>query len=152
ARVAPGVPRVDVRVRVENAAADHRLRLRFPTGRPVDRALAATTFGVAERPTTPRTGAGWVHPPPRTFPHQGWIAANELTVVAPGLPEAEVTPNGTILVTLVRAVGSIARYDLTTRPVPAGPPMSIPGAQAIGALDAELSLLGGVDPVAAWDA
>jgi hypothetical protein len=103
ARVAPGVARVDLRVRLENAAADHRLRLRFPTGRSAVAADAATTFGVATRPTGPRDDAGWVHPAPRTFPHQGWVSANGLTVVAPGLPEAEVTEDGTIAITLVRA-------------------------------------------------
>jgi len=152
ARVAPGVPRVDVRVRVENGSADHRLRLRFPTGRPAAAARAATTFGVATRPTAARDDAGWVHPAPRTFPHQGWVSANGLTVVAPGLPEAEVTPDGTIAVTLLRAIGWIARYDLRTRPVPAGPPMEIPGAQARQPLEAHLALLAGEDPPAAWDA
>jgi mannosylglycerate hydrolase len=152
ARVAPGVPRVDLRVRVENGADDHRLRLRFPTGRPVDHAIAATTFGIAVRPTAPRDDAGWVHAAPRTFPHQGWISANGLTVVAPGLPEAEVTPDGTIVVTLLRAVGWIARYDLRTRPIPAGPPMEIPGAQCPGTLEARMALIAGADPATAWDA
>jgi hypothetical protein len=152
AAVAPGVPRVALRVRVENAAADHRLRMTFPSGRPVERAQAATTFGVAMRATAPRDDAGWVHPAPATFPHQGWIAANGLTVVAPGLPEGEVRPDGTIVVTLVRAVGWIARYDLRTRPIPAGPAMAIDGAQCRGVLDAELVLLAGDDPATAWDA
>src|SRR5205085_2428953 len=31
-RVAPGVPRLDVVVRLHNTARDHRVRLRFPTG------------------------------------------------------------------------------------------------------------------------
>jgi mannosylglycerate hydrolase len=152
ARVAPGVPRVDLRVRVENTARDHRLRLLFPTGRPIDRAFAATTFGVAERATAPRDGSRWLHPAPDTFPHQGWVSANDLTVAAPGLPEAEVRPDGTIALTLVRAVGWIARFDLTTRPVPAGPAMPIAGAQVPEAIEAQLSLLAGADPVAARDA
>ena len=152
ARVAAGVSRVDLRVRLENTAGDHRLRLRFPTGRPASRAEAATTFGVATRSTAPPDDAGWVHPAPRTFPHQGSVSANALTVVAPGLPEAEVTPDGTIVITLVRAVGWIARYDVRTRPIPAGPAMEIAGAQCMGSLEARLSLFAGVDPVVAWDA
>src|SRR5262249_12255390 len=51
ARVAPGVPRVDLTVRVDNPAADHRLRLLFPTGGPVTTFHAATTFDVAMRTT-----------------------------------------------------------------------------------------------------
>jgi mannosylglycerate hydrolase len=152
ARVAPGVPRVDLRVRVENGAADHRLRLLFPSGAAAERARAATTFGVASRATAPRDGSRWLHPAPATFPHQGWVSVNDLTVVAPGLPEAEARPDGTIAITLVRAVGWIARYDLATRPVPAGPAMPIAGAQALGTIEARLALLAGADPVAARDA
>jgi alpha-mannosidase len=152
ARVAPGVPRVDLRVRLENAAADHRLRLRFPTGRPALTADAATTFGVATRSAAPPDDTGWIHPAPRTFPQQGWISANGLTVVAPGLPEAEIAADGAIVVTLLRAVGWIARYDVRTRPIPAGPAMEIAGAQCLGTLDAQMALLADADPVAAWDA
>jgi alpha-mannosidase len=150
--VAPGVPRVDVRVRVDNPARDHRVRLLFPTGAPAATCLAATTFDVAERSTAARDGTRWVHPATATFPHQGWVAANGLTVVAPGLPEAEVTPDGTIAITVLRAVGWLSRFDLRSRPTPAGPMMPLPGAQVPGVLDARLSLLAGADPVAARDA
>ena len=81
-----------------------------------------------------------MHPAPRTFPHQGWIAANGLVVGAPGLPEAEVTPAGEILVTLVRSVGALARIELRTRPLPAGPEMMAPGAQTQGRVAATVTL------------
>jgi len=152
ARIAPGVPRVDLSVRVENTARDHRLRLRFPTGRAVATHRAASTFDVAARTTAPVDAARWVHAAPTTFVHQGWIEAGGLTVVAPGLPEAEVTLDGTILVTLLRAIGWIARYDLHSRPIPAGPPMPLETAQLPGPLEARLALLPGVDPSAARDA
>src|SRR4029077_14234228 len=115
ARVAHGVPRVDVTVRVDNPADDHRLRLLFPTGRPVTSFHAATTFDVAARTTSRPDDARWVHHAPATFAHQGWVSANGLTVVAPGLPEAEVTAEGTIAITLLRAVGWLARFDLHSR-------------------------------------
>jgi len=152
ARVAPGVPRVDLRVRVENAADDHRLRLLFPTGRPATTVRAASTFDVVERATGARDATRWLHPAPATFPHQGFVAANGLMVIAPGLPEAEATADGTIAVTLVRAIGWIARYDLRTRPVPAGPPIEIPGAQMHGTIEARLALVAGDDPVVGRDA
>jgi hypothetical protein len=148
-RVAPGVPRVDLAVRVDNTACDHRLRLLFPTGRPVTTFHAATTFDVAARSTARANDAGWVHPAPATFAHQGWVSANGLTVLAPGLPEAEVTPEGCIAITVLRAVGWLSRYDLRSRPIPAGPPMEVRGAQMLGALEARLSLLAGGDPAAA---
>ena len=130
--VAPGVPFVRCEVTLDNRAPDHRLRLRFPTGADVDEFDAATTFDVDRRSTAPVDDAGWVHPAPRTFAHQGWIAANGLVVGAPGLPEAEVTPGGDVLVTLVRSVGALARIELRTRPLPAGPEMMTPGAQTQG--------------------
>ena len=150
ARVAPGVPRVDLTVRVDNTARDHRLRLLLSdraAGRDVSRRddLRRRASGRRRRPTT----RGWVHPAPTTFAHQGWVSANGLTVVAPGLPEAEVTPDGRIAITLLRAVGWLARFDLRSRPIPAGPPMEVPGAQMLGALEARLSLLAGGDPGAA---
>src|SRR5262249_29194357 len=152
ARVAPGVPRIDLSVRVDNPADDHRLRLLFPTGRSATEFHAAATFDVAARTTTRPDDASWVHPAPTTFAHQGWVSANGLTVLAPGLPEAEVMADGTIAITLLRAVGWLARFDLRSRPVPAGPVMPIPGAQLPGPFEARLALLGGADPIAARDA
>lgn len=150
ARVAPGVARVDLDVRVDNAAHDHRLRLTFPTGAPTTEALAATTFDAIGRSNAPRDSTGWWHAAPATFPQQGWVWANDLTVVAPGLPEAEVTTDGTIAITLLRAVGWLARMDLACRPMPAGPGLPTPDAQCVGPLSARLSVLAGApDPAAA---
>ena len=85
--------------------------------RPSTRSTAATTFDTARRDRPhPSTTRGGSIPRRRTFAHQGWIAANGLVVGAPGLPEAEVTPDGEILVTLVRSVGALARIELRTRP------------------------------------
>ena len=150
-RVAPGVPRVDVAVRVHNTARDHRLRLRFPTGAAAD-VIAATTFDVGAPTLAGPNQQGWVHPVPTTFPHQGWVSSNGLTVVVPGLPEAEVTADGEILITLLRAVGWLARFGLRIRHQPAGPLMPVDGAQLLGPLEARLALFAGVDPVAARDA
>jgi hypothetical protein len=140
AAVAPGVPFVRGAVVLDNRAEDHRLRLRFPTGSPIDSFAAATSFDTAVRSTTPRDDTGWVHRAPPTFVQQGWVAANGLVVGAPGLPEAEAAPNGDILVTLVRGVGALARLELRTRPVPAGPEMRAPGAQSLGTVRATITL------------
>ncbi|MFQ5515414.1 MAG: glycosyl hydrolase-related protein [Myxococcota bacterium] len=152
AQIVPGLRRIDLRVQLSNTARDHRLRLLFPTGQTADRFLAATSFDICERRTGVADTRDWVHPPPNTFPHQGWIHCNGLTVVAPGLPEGEVCPAGTIAVTLLRAVGWLSRGDLTRRPLPAGPAIPLPGAQCLGPLEARLWLLEGVQPRAALDA
>jgi alpha-mannosidase len=123
----------------------------FPTGAPVAEFRAATTFDVATRTTTTPDDERWVHPAPRTFPHQGWVAANGLLVGAPGLPEAEVGADGLLAVTLLRAVGWLSRGDLRTRPVQAGPGMPAPGAQCHGPLVARLVLSRDDDPSIAHD-
>jgi mannosylglycerate hydrolase len=148
--VVPGVPAVDVTVTFDNRARDHRLRLRFPTGAPVGSYAAATTFDAAQRSTAPVDATGWIHPPVRTFPHQGWVAANGLVVGAPGLPEAEVAADGTVLVTLVRSVGWLARFDVRTRPLPAGPEMPAAGAQVQGPVTARVVVA--TDPSVVRDA
>jgi hypothetical protein len=149
ASIVPGVPRIDLRVVIENAVSDHRLRALFPTGVATERFLAATTCDIAERTTEKADDAGWVHPAPTTFPHHGWVAAGGLTVVASGLPEAEVTANGTVAITLLRSVGWLSRFDLPSRPIPAGPEMPTPGAQLHGRHEARISLLAAMDPAAA---
>jgi len=155
ARVAPGVGRVDLHVTVRNEARDHRLQILFPTGAPAPRFHAATTFDVAERapgPLSEARAAGWIHPAPATYPCQGWAHAGGLTVVAPGLAEGEALSDGTLAFTLLRAVGYLSRHDLRSRPGPAGPGTETPGAQCLGAVEARLSLLPGLDPRAARDA
>ncbi|MBV8234933.1 MAG: hypothetical protein JO075_04450, partial [Acidimicrobiia bacterium] len=146
ARVAPGVERVDLDVVIENNARDHRLRLAFPTGASGVSARAATTFDVARRAPRVTDSRGWVQPAPRTFPHQGWVRNNGLTVVAPGLPEAEVDDDGTIYITALRAVGSLSRVDLRGRPQPAGPGLRTPEAQCRGTMAAQLALAFGSEP------
>jgi hypothetical protein len=145
ARLVPGLDRVDLVVRADNTARDHRLRLLFPTGAPAGEFLAATTFDVARRKPGKADASRWMHPSTAAFPHQGFVNVNGLTVGAPGLPEAEVLADGTIAITLVRAVGWLSRMDLVSRPQMAGPAMPTPGAQCPGIIEARLSLHAGVD-------
>ncbi|MEE9413753.1 MAG: glycosyl hydrolase-related protein [Acidimicrobiales bacterium] len=140
------VPSIQCIATIDNNARDHRLRLMFPTNRSTTSFKAATTFDVAISSTRPPDSANWVHPAPTTFCHQGYVSANGLSVLAPGLPEAEVTPDGLILLTLLRSVGWLARYDLASRPMPAGPAMEAAGAQCLGRLQTEITLLDTSDP------
>ncbi len=147
----PGVRRVDFNVKVENHARDHRLRLLFPTRRVTQHFHAASTFDAMQRSTQPQDDTHWVHPAPRTFPHQGWISVNGLHLVAPGLPEAEVSPEGMLALTLLRAVGWLSRPDLRTRSGPAGPVNETPEAQCLATVEVRLSLLPEGSPSAARD-
>jgi alpha-mannosidase len=138
--VAPDVAFVRCDVSLDNRWPDHRFRLRFPTGAPVDNFTAATTFDTAHRTTTRPDDTEWVHDAPGTFVQQGWVSANGLVVGAPGLPEAEVTASGDLLITLVRSVGALAKLEVNTRSLPAGPEMSAPGAQVRGTINATITL------------
>jgi mannosylglycerate hydrolase len=152
ARLHPDVGRVDLDIELDNAARDHRLRLLFPTSAGAQDAFyAAGTSDVNRRMPGPRDAAGWVHPAPSTFVQQGFVHAGGLTVVAPGLPEAEVTEEGVVAITLVRSVGWLALMDLVSRPIPAGPIVETPQAQCSGSMRVRLSLIDGYDPQAARD-
>ncbi|MCH7789843.1 MAG: hypothetical protein IH940_10430, partial [Acidobacteria bacterium] len=50
-RVAPGIDAVSASVTLDNRACDHRLRLLFPTGDPVEEFLASSMFLVSSRST-----------------------------------------------------------------------------------------------------
>ncbi len=80
--------------------------------------------------------------------------ANGLSVVAPGLHEAELIPGdpSRIAITLLRCVGSLSRPDLRSRPGPAGPGTDTPKAQCPGTLRARIALFEGLDGRRARDA
>jgi len=146
---------VAVRVTLDNSAEDHRLRLLFPVGRGASHCEAASTFDVERRTSELPDDGGWVQRAVPTFVQQGFVHANGLSVVAPGLAEAEwITraEGSAIALTLLRAVGHLSRHDLRSRPGPAGPGTDTPGAQCPGRVEARLVLLPGLDPAAARDA
>ena len=137
-----GSPRAIWRVRVDNAAEDHRLRITFPAGVPhAPEAVADTAFGLISRPTRRDPPARVrTEVPVNASPMQSFVACPEAggaAVFAQGLCEYEILdPESvpTIAVTLLRCVGDLSRDDLVTRPHGhAGPGLPTPGAQCRGA-------------------
>jgi alpha-mannosidase len=145
-----GVPRVDIRTTVFNAAEDHRLRVHFPSGLKTDVSKADQHFGVINRPIAlprwdPET---WTEQPMGTYPQKAFVSVDDgahgLTIGNRGLPEYEVldTPDGAeIAVTLLRCVGWLSRADLTSRRGGAGPQLRTPGAQLHGRHVFEYSII-----------
>jgi alpha-mannosidase len=136
----PGVRRVDVRTTVDNGAADHRLRVHFPT--PVRTAVshAEGLFDVVSRPVAvpPATEDGG-ETPMGTYPQKTFVDVNDgqvgLLVANRGLPEFEVLDGAggvTVALTLLRCVGWLSRDDFRTRRGHAGPMIATPEAQCPG--------------------
>jgi mannosylglycerate hydrolase len=132
--------RVDVETEWNNVTRDHRLRVLFPLGANVSHSSAEGQFEVSRRPTRwPDLGNGWEEPFVPTLPQQGWVSVSNgrrgLTIANRGLPEYEVLPDGqgTVALTLLRAVGWLSREDLLGRTGGAGPSTPTPDAQCLGA-------------------
>jgi mannosylglycerate hydrolase len=140
------VPRVDVEVQWDNHTRDHRLRSLFPLGAPVGVSFSQADFSVEQRPVDVEDpGNGWDEPYVFQQPNSGWVSLNSgargLTVANRGLPEYEVGPDGTILVTILRAVGWVSREDLLSRAGGAGPTTPAPEAQCPGQNRASYSII-----------
>ncbi len=150
----PGVPRVDIETIVDNTAQDHRLRVSFPTGIPVDHVLAEGQFDIlVRRPSHTGDGgrklAGWAEQPVPTRPQCAYVAARTpdgpgLLIANRGLPEYEAREDGgriTLVLTLLRCVGWLSRDDFPCRNGQAGPQLATPGGQCIGQATFHYSLI-----------
>jgi mannosylglycerate hydrolase len=135
-RLFPGDDIVGVDVEVDNQARDHRLRLCFPTGLPTRFTVAESAFGVVRRDGRVPDSQGWQDLPSGVFALRRFVAIEHdavgLQILAEGLHEYSSTPNGTIFLTVLRAVGWLARIDHPLRPHKIGPELPTPGAQCLG--------------------
>jgi alpha-mannosidase len=138
-----GSPVVSCRLKVDNRASDHRLRVLFPTGAgAVTESRADSAFAVVSRPARrPEPAVPMPEAPVNTAPLQSFVDAGDgkvgMTVLSEGLMEYEVVADGRsdegarIALTVVRSVGWLSREDLQTRTGNAGPSLETPGAQCL---------------------
>jgi mannosylglycerate hydrolase len=131
-RLAAGSERIEFTTTFSNRAADHRLRVRFPTARPLELVRAEGHFMVVPRDPRPVWNGSWFEPPHDTNHTLGAVAAGGVTLLSKGLPEYEATNDGELALTLLRCVGWLSRDDLSTRRGGAGPELPAPGAQCLG--------------------
>ena len=143
-RLLPEADRVDVSVAVSNPARDHRLRLRLPTGTGARFALAESAYGVVRRDRETPAGDQWQERPSGAFALRRFVAMQDdtagLQVLTEGLHEYSCPSDGVLDVTLLRAVGWLARLDHPLRPHKVGPQLRTPGAQCLGAHAFRLAL------------
>ncbi len=149
ARLTAGVERVDVEVRVDNRAKDHRLRVVFPAPLRTEAAAFDGPFEVIRRGLgLPSWDNTWVEQPRPEKPQRRWVDVSDgttgLMVANRGLPEVEVRPTAAgseIALTLMRCVGWLSRDDFPTRRGHAGPALETRGAQMPGPHVFEYSIL-----------
>jgi alpha-mannosidase len=139
-------PVLHVVVEGENRARDHRLRLRLRTSLAGAAVYADAAFGPVRRDplVVPAADAAMETPPP-TAPLHRYVSLfgerSGATIYSDGLAEYEASADGSVAVTLVRAVGELSRTDLPERPGHAGWPAHTPEAQCIGPFGAHLAVL-----------
>jgi len=154
-RLDAGSPLVRVTVEGVNEAGNHRVRVRLPLAAP--EATADMAYGAVTRPyVSPGEAPFPREHPPTTAPMHRYVSAGGWTVFARGLHEYELLADGSLAVTLLRAVGDLSRGSLRARPGHAGWPTATPGAQGIGPFRAELALapvsVTGTSGAEEWDA
>ena len=106
-----------------NTARDHRLRVLFPTGIETRKSIADSTFTLVERKHDPIDPTEYIYEhPPEVAPMQRFVAIKDRDTVfvlfADGLPEYGLSTDGSgsVALTLLRCVGTLAGDNLITRP------------------------------------
>jgi alpha-mannosidase len=148
ARADAGSPLLRFVVEGVNLSGNHRLRMHFPLPATCEGCLVDMQYGPVWRARSApgaRTAMEWTA---RTAPMHGYVSIpNGLTMFARGLFEYELTAEGTLALTLFRAVGDLSRSDLPARPGHAAWPRATPGAQLVGPFRVELAVaMVGADP------
>ncbi|SDX42284.1 Mannosylglycerate hydrolase [Listeria ivanovii subsp. londoniensis] len=97
-----------VRVKIDNQADDHRLRVLFQTGRTNETHQAGSVFEVVTRPN--KQVKEWTNPA-KDNRSQNFVSCGNVVIASHGLPEYEVSELGDkIELTLVRAVSEIGDW------------------------------------------
>jgi alpha-mannosidase len=132
-----GEPFVRVTLGFENRHRDHRVRVWLPLPEPAARSRSECAFAVVERGLTAEGGPSETGIP--TYPSRRFVEAGGLTVAHEGLNEYELVDLDeggdharALALTVLRATGMLSRVEMTTRPLSAGPPDPLEGAQMQG--------------------
>lgn len=140
-----GQPFVRIVVRGANQTTDSRVRLRLRTDVADPRVFADAAFGPVERrPVEVPADESAVEAPVPTGPLHRYLSLfnddRGCTVFSDGLTEYESSADGSVAITMWRAVGELSRHDLPERPGHAGYPVATPGAQCRGVFEASLAI------------
>jgi hypothetical protein len=145
---APGEPFVRIVGTIDSLRPNHRLWLRTAIRPGTERSVAVSPFELVERGPASE-GSRW-EPPSTTWPARGAVLAGGVALLAEGVVEYEVAEDE-LGVVLQRAVGTISRKALATRPVKAGPDIPTPAAQLLGRMEFALAVRPGADRASLLD-
>jgi hypothetical protein len=137
---------------VSSRRPDHRLRLHVALPDRAERVIAGSPFELVERGLVSE-GSDLESPSP-TWPARGAVMASGVAVLGEGVFEYEIAGGREIAVTLQRAVGTISRQSIKTRPWPAGPDVATPEAQMLGDMEFRLGVVPAAtrqDLLACWE-
>jgi len=140
--------RIDLKIEIENASKDHRIRAIFPTKIKSNSVNCDGHFTVISRDVKLPDSENWAQKPLPTNHQKDFISVSDesrtFSVINKGLPEYEAILNedGTIslAITLLRCIEWLSRIDFSSRRNNAGPDLNTPKAQCIGHHTFELSL------------
>jgi alpha-mannosidase len=139
-------PFLRVAVGGENRAENHRLRVVFRTDVANGAVWADAAFGPVRRERIVIGDAeAAVEQAPPTAPLHRYVSVFSeqagVTIYSDGLAEYEARDDGSIVVTLVRAVGELSKNDLPERPGHAGWPAPTPAAECLGPFEAAFAVM-----------
>jgi mannosylglycerate hydrolase len=139
------LPALRVRVEGVNRGEGHRLRLHFMTELADAATIAdAAFYPVSRAPLKLSADEQQMERVVASAPLHRWVARMSsnagTTIFSDGLAEYESHEDGSIAVTLVRAVGALSRPNLVERPGNAGWPADTPAAQSLGPFSAEFAV------------
>ncbi len=129
-----------------NRGKSHRLRIVLASDVTAPSVCADAAFGpVSRERLLIGDEEAAVEQAPPTAPLHRYVSlfnvAGGCTVLSDGLAEYEARDDGSVAVTLLRAVGELSRNDLPERPGHAGWPAPTPKAQCLGPFEANLAFM-----------
>jgi mannosylglycerate hydrolase len=147
-----GVPRIDITLKINNTAKDHRLSLLVNPFIRTGEIICRTAFGTIRRPLvrTSQPGETLAQPHTRLFPFREYAALEDDTkgfaIGVKGLYDYtplidEITGDAGLKLTLLRAVGNMTRINTKMRKGMAAMYPETPGSQCLGEQVFEYSMI-----------
>ena len=132
---------LEFEVKINNKEKNHKLQIQFNLKNNITESVAGDLYSNIKRVHNPEYRLMDNMPPKEreevklnTYPMQKFVWAEGLGIFTQGISEYETFKNS-ISIPLLRSIGLISTPKNPARFCPAGPPLSIPGAQVLGEIN-----------------